>query len=119
MELQQQDTFEPSRIDCWIVVNFIAHCDTSHISRELINSGRKKGILIEHPLTLLDEEPQSRRQIPVIRVEKIGKILIFMGREKRVSVISGLSHNAFFLPRLMQYLTNLKINSKNTPHASL
>ncbi|KAK9924508.1 hypothetical protein M0R45_032874 [Rubus argutus] len=61
----------PTRIDRWIVVNFSARCDTSHISRELINSGRKKGILIERPFMLLEEEPRSRRQSHAIRVEKM------------------------------------------------
>ncbi|CAL5385147.1 unnamed protein product [Camellia sinensis] len=28
----------------WEVVNFSAHCDTSHLSRELINCGRNKGL---------------------------------------------------------------------------
>ncbi|KAH7576684.1 hypothetical protein JRO89_XS01G0130800 [Xanthoceras sorbifolium] len=36
---------KPIRIERWIVVNFSARCDSSHISRELINSGRKKGIV--------------------------------------------------------------------------
>nr|XP_004296440.2 PREDICTED: protein argonaute 16-like [Fragaria vesca subsp. vesca] len=61
----------PTRIDRWIVVNFSARCDTSQISRDLINCGRKKGILIERPFTLLEEEPQCRRQSPVVRVEKM------------------------------------------------
>ncbi|ONI18322.1 hypothetical protein PRUPE_3G209300 [Prunus persica] len=63
--------FNPTRIDRWLVVNFSARCDTSHISRELINCGRKKGIFIERPFTLLEEDPQCRRQSPVARVEKM------------------------------------------------
>ncbi|KAM5554225.1 hypothetical protein ABKV19_022551 [Rosa sericea] len=80
--------------------------------------------LIERPFTLLEEEPQSRRQNPIIRVEKIklsfrvhltsfsafyqrGKILIFMSLRIVTQII---------LPSKIydQYLTNvlLKINSK-------
>ncbi|KAF5746116.1 protein argonaute 16 [Tripterygium wilfordii] len=60
---------EPTRINQWAVVNFSARCDTSHISRELINCGRKKGIIIERPQTLIEEDPQSRRAGPVARVD--------------------------------------------------
>ncbi|KAI7979544.1 Protein argonaute 16, partial [Camellia lanceoleosa] len=38
--------FTPIRIEQWEVVNFSAHCDTSHLSRELINCGRNKGLQI-------------------------------------------------------------------------
>ncbi|CAN6574208.1 unnamed protein product [Malus baccata var. baccata] len=61
----------PTRIDRWIVVNFSARCDTSHLSRELINCGRKKGIIIERPFTLIEEDPQCRRLTPVARVDKM------------------------------------------------
>ncbi|KAL6535929.1 Protein argonaute 16 [Orobanche hederae] len=61
----------PSRIDCWALVNFSARCDTSHLSRELINCGRNKGIIIERPYTIIEEDHQCRRASPVIRVEKM------------------------------------------------
>ncbi|GAV71984.1 PAZ domain-containing protein/Piwi domain-containing protein/DUF1785 domain-containing protein [Cephalotus follicularis] len=62
---------EPTRIERWAVVNFSARCDTSYISRELINCGRKKGIHIERPHTLIEEDPQSRRASPLVRVERM------------------------------------------------
>ncbi|KAL5581782.1 hypothetical protein UlMin_014224 [Ulmus minor] len=62
---------KPVRIIRWIIVNFSARCDLSRISRELINCGRKKGIHIECPYTLIDEDAQSRRGTPVARVEKM------------------------------------------------
>ncbi|KAL5794184.1 hypothetical protein ACOSP7_002778 [Xanthoceras sorbifolium] len=62
---------KPIRIERWIVVNFSARCDSSHISRELINSGRKKGIEIDRPFTLIEEDQQSRRASPVARVERM------------------------------------------------
>lgn len=61
----------PTRIDRWIVVNFSARCDTSYISRELINCGRNKGIHIERPITLIEEDQHSRRASPVDRVENM------------------------------------------------
>ncbi|XP_022930861.1 protein argonaute 16-like [Cucurbita moschata] len=61
----------PTRIDSWIVVNFSARCDTSYISRELINCGRNKGIHIERPITLIEEDQHSRRASPVDRVENM------------------------------------------------
>ncbi|XP_044465053.1 protein argonaute 16 isoform X3 [Mangifera indica] len=62
---------DPIKIDRWIVVNFSARCDTSHLSRELINCGRKKGVHIERPFTLIEEDQQSRRTSPVVRVDKM------------------------------------------------
>ncbi|KAK9284381.1 hypothetical protein L1049_023552 [Liquidambar formosana] len=61
----------PIHIKQWAVVNFSARCDTSYLSRELINCGMKKGIHIERPHTLVEEEPQARRASPVERVERM------------------------------------------------
>ncbi|KAH9745002.1 protein argonaute 16 [Citrus sinensis] len=66
---------EATRIDRWIVVNFSARCDTSHISRELINCGRNKGIHIERPFTLIEEDQQTRRGNPVVRVERMFELI--------------------------------------------
>ncbi|XAR55319.1 hypothetical protein NMG60_11035360 [Bertholletia excelsa] len=63
--------FKPMQIERWAVVNFSARCDTSHLSRELISCGRNKGIQIERPRTLIEEEPEYRRADPILRVEKI------------------------------------------------
>ncbi|XP_038705645.1 protein argonaute 16-like [Tripterygium wilfordii] len=59
----------PTRINQWAVVNFSARCDTSRISHDLINCGRKKGIIIERPQTLIEEDPQSGRAGPIARVD--------------------------------------------------
>ncbi|XP_077215045.1 protein argonaute 16-like [Tasmannia lanceolata] len=61
----------PTRIERWAVVNFSARCDTSHISRELINCGRNKGIHIDRPFTLIEEDPQWKRAGPIVRVERM------------------------------------------------
>ncbi|GLT94085.1 hypothetical protein SLE2022_118450 [Rubroshorea leprosula] len=61
----------PTKIETWGVVNFSARCDMSFISRELINCGRNKGIHIERPQTLVEEDQQFRRATPVARVERM------------------------------------------------
>lgn len=66
----------PTNIDRWIVVNFSARCDTSYISRELINCGRNKGIHIERPFTLIEEDQHSRRASPIDRVENMFEQII-------------------------------------------
>lgn len=63
--------YKATWIDSWAIVNFSSSCDISYISRELINCGRNKGIHIERPYTLLEEDSQSRIAGPVIRVEKM------------------------------------------------
>ncbi|KAJ1401480.1 Ribonuclease H superfamily [Sesbania bispinosa] len=67
---------QPSHIDFWAVVNFSAPCDTSYITRELIKCGMSKGINIERPYTLIEEESQLRKSNPVARVEKMFDLLI-------------------------------------------
>ncbi|KAL9298079.1 hypothetical protein ACSQ67_023975 [Phaseolus vulgaris] len=66
---------QPSHIDYWAVVNFSARCDTSYISRELIRCGMSKGINIERPYSLIEEEPQLRKSNPVARVERMFDLL--------------------------------------------
>ncbi|KAK2443088.1 Protein argonaute 16 [Trifolium repens] len=66
---------QPSHIEYWAVVNFSAQCDTSYITRELIKCGMSKGINIERPYTLIEEEAQMRRSNPVARVEKMFDLL--------------------------------------------
>ncbi|KAL3652627.1 Protein argonaute 16 [Castilleja foliolosa] len=66
----------PTQIECWALVNFSAHCDMSHLSRELINCGRSKGIHIERPYTIIEEDPQTRKASPVTRVEKMFELIM-------------------------------------------
>uniref|UniRef100_A0A7N0RIH9 Argonaute 4 n=1 Tax=Kalanchoe fedtschenkoi TaxID=63787 RepID=A0A7N0RIH9_KALFE len=61
----------PARIELWAVVNFSAPCDTSHISRELINCGIKKGVHIERPHTLIEEDQLSKRCSSIVRVDRM------------------------------------------------
>ncbi|XP_052186321.1 protein argonaute 4-like [Diospyros lotus] len=62
---------EPTKIERWAVVNFSARCDVRGLVRDLIRIGETKGIHIEPPFDVFDEQPQYRRAPPPIRVEKI------------------------------------------------
>ncbi|XP_057488619.1 protein argonaute 16-like [Actinidia eriantha] len=127
----------PIRIERWAVVNFSGRCDTSHLSRELINCGRNKGIHIDRPHTLIEEDPQHRRSSPVVRVDRMfenilaklpgpPQFLLCVLPERKTSEIYGpwkkksLSEFGIATQCISptkindQYLTNvlLKINSK-------
>ncbi|XP_057953427.1 protein argonaute 4-like [Malania oleifera] len=62
---------EPVKIERWAVVNFSARCDIRGLVRDLIKCGEMKGILIEPPFDVFEENPQSRRAPPIVRVEKM------------------------------------------------
>ncbi|MQM18739.1 hypothetical protein Taro_051734 [Colocasia esculenta] len=66
---------EPKHFERWAIVNFSARCDLSHLSRELINCGARKGIQVGRPYTLIDEDPQCRRAGPIVRVEKMFELI--------------------------------------------
>nr|GEY38255.1 protein argonaute 16 [Tanacetum cinerariifolium] len=68
--------FSPIKIEKWAVVNFSAKCDASHLSRELINCGMNRGIIIDRPFSLTEEDPHNRKYGPVTRVEKIFEHII-------------------------------------------
>nr|GMD81033.1 protein argonaute 16-like [Ipomoea batatas] len=73
---KNKQVLKPSRIERWAVVNFSARCDTSHLSRELISCARNKGIHMERPHTLVEEDPQYRRSGPIVRVEKMFELIM-------------------------------------------
>ncbi|ESW18198.1 hypothetical protein PHAVU_006G021200 [Phaseolus vulgaris] len=62
---------EPSKVERWAVANFSARCDVRGLVRDLIRIGDMKGILIEQPFEVFDENPQFRRAPPMVRVEKM------------------------------------------------
>ncbi|KAJ8421144.1 hypothetical protein Cgig2_007605 [Carnegiea gigantea] len=62
---------EPAKIERWAVVNFSARCDTRNLVRDLMKCAEMKGIGIEAPFDVFDENPQNRRAPPVVRVEKM------------------------------------------------
>ncbi|KAI3879711.1 hypothetical protein MKW92_019368 [Papaver armeniacum] len=64
-----QTLYEPVKIQRWAVVNFSARWDTSYLSRELITGARDKGIHMDPPYSLIEEDYQSRRLPPIARVD--------------------------------------------------
>ncbi|KAG1327188.1 putative protein argonaute 16 [Cocos nucifera] len=127
----------PIKIERWAIVNFSARCDMSHLSRELISCGKNKGILINRPFTLIEEDRQWVRSGPVVRVERMmeqikarlpgpPEFLLCVLPEKKNSDIYGPwkkknLHELGIVTQCIapsrindQYLTNvlLKINSK-------
>ncbi|KAJ6829192.1 protein argonaute 16-like [Iris pallida] len=62
---------EATTIERWAIVNFSARCDMSRLSRDLINCARTKGIQINGPHALIEEDRRWNRSGPVVRVEKM------------------------------------------------
>ncbi|KAK9676555.1 hypothetical protein RND81_11G084800 [Saponaria officinalis] len=60
---------DPVNISCWAIVNFSSRCDTSYLSRELISVGMRKGMDIERPYALIEENQQMRKASPLARVD--------------------------------------------------
>ncbi|OVA13774.1 Argonaute/Dicer protein [Macleaya cordata] len=60
---------EPTKIERWAVVNFSARCDTRSLVQNLIKCGQQKGIFIDAPFDVFEENPQSRRSPPNVRVD--------------------------------------------------
>ncbi|KAK1389075.1 Argonaute [Heracleum sosnowskyi] len=130
--------YNPIKIDDWAVVNFSARCNIDHLSFELSKCGRNKGIVIERPHALIEEERQYRTAKPSVRVEKMinqiraklrgpPKLIMCVLPERKNSNIYGpwkkeclvelgIRTQCVSPPNQLndQYLTNvlLKINSK-------
>ncbi|KAH6814286.1 Argonaute family protein [Perilla frutescens var. frutescens] len=61
----------PCRIEKWAVVNFSARCDMRALIRDLKKVGESKGIAVEDPFDVFEENQQNRRAPPLVRVEKM------------------------------------------------
>ncbi|KAE9614906.1 putative post-transcriptional gene silencing PAZ-Argonaute family [Lupinus albus] len=62
---------DPVKIERWAVVNFSARCNIQGLVRDLIKCGNMKGIVVEDPFDVFEENAQFRRAPPVVRVEKM------------------------------------------------
>ncbi|KAL9244297.1 hypothetical protein vseg_018089 [Gypsophila vaccaria] len=60
---------DPVNISCWAIVNFSSRGDTSYLSRELISVGMRKGMDIERPYALIEENQQMKKASPLARVD--------------------------------------------------
>lgn len=65
--------FEATTVDKWAVVNFSARCDMRSLVRDLIKCGNLKGIQVEDPFVVIDENSNVRRDPAPARVEDMFK----------------------------------------------
>ncbi|CAH1436777.1 unnamed protein product [Lactuca virosa] len=62
---------EPSRISCWVVVNFSARCDLNALKNNLRVCSQAKGIELDPPFGVIEENPQFKRSPAPVRVDKM------------------------------------------------
>ncbi|KAF3956608.1 hypothetical protein CMV_018277 [Castanea mollissima] len=62
---------QPTKIERWAVVNFSACCDTQSLVRDLIKYGDLKGIQINAPVDVFQENLWKRHAPPMATVEKM------------------------------------------------
>ncbi|KAK4408330.1 protein argonaute 4 [Sesamum angolense] len=62
---------DASKIERWAVVNFSCRCDVRNLVRDLMKVGEMKGVAIEPPFDVFEENAQFRRAPPLVRVEKM------------------------------------------------
>ncbi|ESW13558.1 hypothetical protein PHAVU_008G206600 [Phaseolus vulgaris] len=67
----QKKLVRPTKIEKWAVVNFSARCDVRGLVRDLQKCGQMKGIAIEPPFDVFEEDGRNRRSPPLVRVEKM------------------------------------------------
>ncbi|GJT87170.1 argonaute 4A-like protein [Tanacetum coccineum] len=62
---------DPKQIKCWAIVNFSARCDIPHMCTDLLRCSGAKGMLLDDPYTVIQENYQDRRFPAPVRVEKM------------------------------------------------
>ncbi|KAJ1394326.1 Ribonuclease H-like superfamily [Sesbania bispinosa] len=65
----------PTKIERWAVVNFSARCDVRGLVRDLTRVADMKGIAIDPPFDVFEENGQFRRAPPMVRVEKMFELI--------------------------------------------
>ncbi|KAD7478368.1 hypothetical protein E3N88_01504 [Mikania micrantha] len=62
---------EPTKIKCWAIVNFSARCDVNGLCRDLLRCSKAKGMNLDEPYSVIEENHQCRRNPAPVRVEKM------------------------------------------------
>ncbi|KAI3723141.1 hypothetical protein L2E82_34527 [Cichorium intybus] len=62
---------EPTKISCWVVVNFSARCDMTALKNNIRMCSQAKGIDLDPPYGVINENPQFTRSPASVRVEKM------------------------------------------------
>ncbi|KOM25275.1 hypothetical protein LR48_Vigan66s002800 [Vigna angularis] len=65
----------PVKIEKWAVVNFSARCDVRGLVRDLVKWGQMKGMAIEQPFDVFEEDFHNTLFSPLVRVEKMLQLL--------------------------------------------
>nr|GMD40226.1 protein argonaute 4A-like [Ipomoea batatas] len=71
----QKKLAEPVKIERWAAVNFSARCDVRKLCKDLHTCGQNKGIVINPPFDVFEENQQFRRAPAPVRVEKMIEML--------------------------------------------
>ncbi|KAK6928957.1 Protein argonaute, N-terminal, partial [Dillenia turbinata] len=66
-----QKLVQPTRVENWAIVNFSARCDIRYLTRALIKCAEMKGIVMNEPLKVYQEDPKCRREVALTRVDTI------------------------------------------------
>ncbi|KAI7730513.1 hypothetical protein M8C21_017960, partial [Ambrosia artemisiifolia] len=128
---------EPTQVTRWAVVNFSARCDTNGLCRGLLTCCKAKGMHLEEPHSVIQENQQSSRNPAPVRVELMFEAIqralpgiprfllcilperknsdIYGPWKRRCLVEDGIVTQCIAPTRINdQYLTNLllKINAK-------
>ncbi|BBG96732.1 Argonaute family protein [Prunus dulcis] len=62
---------EPVKIGRWAIVNFSARCDIRYLVNSMLKCAEMKGITMEDPFFIFEENYQNRRYPAHVRVEKM------------------------------------------------
>ncbi|KAL4638379.1 hypothetical protein ACB092_03G142100 [Castanea dentata] len=65
---------QPTKIESWAVVIFSARSDTQSLVRDLLKCGDLKGIQIDAPFDVFQENPHNRCALLMARVEKMFQV---------------------------------------------
>nr|GEU47910.1 protein argonaute 4A-like [Tanacetum cinerariifolium] len=60
---------EPTQVSCWAIVNFSARCDCNSLRRDLLRCSQAKGMRVQDPHSVIEENQQARRNPAPIRVD--------------------------------------------------
>ncbi|CAL9004903.1 unnamed protein product [Prunus brigantina] len=62
---------QPVKIERWAICNFSARCDTRYLVNNMLKCGEMKGIVINDPFFVFEENNQNRRDPAPVRVDKM------------------------------------------------
>ncbi|XP_068658770.1 protein argonaute 4B-like [Aristolochia californica] len=62
---------QAARVERWAIVNFSARCNLKALSQDLKKCGMQKGICIDDPTAVCEEEMNMRRAPPIVRVDNM------------------------------------------------